>query len=1415
MAIRTTRRQTFSVNYKLKNLRENVTTIAEFNGISDDRNEVVVNQQTFSDAQNVFVDEDSVLLSRPPLKFNDNDANIIKEWRFGKYAIRSYRHFIEIDDACNPILDEEGNFKYIDKIDNLIVNGKYLKVSFNVADIESIYVSPYIKLSSLPTPSKVGYNFYGWYTDEECTERFDINLPIIHDVLLYAKFVLSTYIVILDDNYEGGERREFKLNYKEFYPYSNNERNGYYFDGWYTDKECTERFQFFHLEDDKPILKTVDENITLYAKWVTSKTGYYTVIFQENNGTPVSPQFITPGDLVIEPTGLNISVREGYTFVAWYLNSTFRTKYTFKTAPTSNLTLYARWSQNTYRVSFMNEGVVYKNVSVKYDNIVAAPDTPTKDGYVFGGWYADEDYTIPFDFDEPIKGNLTLYAKWIADESQVSLFNDNTDKDFYIGSLISLVCYNQELYNNETEGRYNVYNYLYPIIIDSDTDDNSLREQLTNLPKITAIEIEDKILFWVAGYDFICLNMAGQYDEESGFTKPYFENAAKYLYIPDKTLIVNGFESDIEAENFLTTAYKRRYLYNTESEVDFTSLKDETVGVTLIDKENNEKFLYDIKVDDNIDIRLLYPRNTLKISENQIYKAEVINKNIVLIRYTLYNKIDSLEGDTYYFNVPEVIKDSIQLNNDMTVWNNLSSPLSDIRSLYFSGDGFSIVTLDLGIMAYPFLDSGSNLELQRWNLISYTGTSSYFNDDTSYVYIDYETRDDVFKIFLKGKFDGKDIECDLNEIIDGITFQSYRWHKLFFKVPEIRTFKDIDLGPLVIIGGISKSPDTDCICVIQLYKKDDLWQSYTAAFISHIGDNIIEVNDIEYINSYVIDGTTTDVSILNYEIANNTISADIVFAGCRLTTRAAGRWLIGSIQRLHFNFNGYTSSLTSRSIYWDKNIIIYLGSEAQLHDELNIDRETQPYICNKNNGKVLSSYSIFDEDNKIIDYPFSTDKDNKVIPLWFENKDIYLIYDNQLWTNVLGTDYSIYIDKYENLIDGKLTISKNIPDCSERLKDYYFGISTRQDGYNRLEVSQAKRDEKNNFLLYLPISNEQRFGSKITNICHLADDTLGIFTENEIYYISLVTVNDQLVAKIPVKSKLVIGCKDGSDVKISVNGQSILMMTQRGIVALTSQDFVATTDRVITYLSDNIQGDYDKFYNEVVMNVFAGSIKPMIKITNYRYWTMFYKYMDRTILIYDVRNGAWWKWKTPYPIKQILATDDLTILMHIDYPLNFDVNNVSYESVQGVAYLLADRVFELYGDDVLVDTVTGSYDFTGEAYEYVNPMIDWYICSQKLHFGQINNYKTIKSLNISANGDDVFTAKLSTKVYRDLYHPQTSQVIEVKINDLRTFIYRTNLMHLMNFQYMLENDKRTKLVDQQQLALNAISIKYEIKEMIR
>ena len=53
--------------------------------------------------------------------------------------------------------------------------------------------------------------------------------------------------------------------------------------------------------------------------------------------------------------------------------------------------------------------------TVERNGAVSEPAKPTREGYVFGGWFTDKGCTQAYDFDSRVTKNITLYAKWTED----------------------------------------------------------------------------------------------------------------------------------------------------------------------------------------------------------------------------------------------------------------------------------------------------------------------------------------------------------------------------------------------------------------------------------------------------------------------------------------------------------------------------------------------------------------------------------------------------------------------------------------------------------------------------------------------------------------------------------------------------------------------------------------------------------------------------------------------------------------------------------------------------------------------------------------------------------------------------------------------------------------------------------------
>lgn len=68
-------------------------------------------------------------------------------------------------------------------------------------------------------------------------------------------------------------------------------------------------------------------------------------------------------------------------------------------------------------LTFEVDGEAYATVTTEGQEAVQMPKNPTKEGYLFDGWYWDKDiWEKPFTekslLDTPIKKNTTVYVKW-------------------------------------------------------------------------------------------------------------------------------------------------------------------------------------------------------------------------------------------------------------------------------------------------------------------------------------------------------------------------------------------------------------------------------------------------------------------------------------------------------------------------------------------------------------------------------------------------------------------------------------------------------------------------------------------------------------------------------------------------------------------------------------------------------------------------------------------------------------------------------------------------------------------------------------------------------------------------------------------------------------------------------------------
>lgn len=175
--------------------------------------------------------------------------------------------------------------------------------------------------------------------------------------------------------------------------------------------------------------------ITLYAKW-TGNTSTVTFNANDGSGSPAtSTQSISNG--VATALTANAFTRTGYTFAGWNsLANGTGTNYTNQQSVTltGNLTLYAKWTANTYTVTYTynnaDGGTRPATDSFTVGGAAVTLPTPTHTGYTFAGWYGEIGLSTLIGnagASYSPTANVTIYAKWTANNNTV------TFKSNYVG----------------------------------------------------------------------------------------------------------------------------------------------------------------------------------------------------------------------------------------------------------------------------------------------------------------------------------------------------------------------------------------------------------------------------------------------------------------------------------------------------------------------------------------------------------------------------------------------------------------------------------------------------------------------------------------------------------------------------------------------------------------------------------------------------------------------------------------------------------------------------------------------------------------------------------------------------------------------------------------------------------------------
>jgi uncharacterized repeat protein (TIGR02543 family) len=275
---------------------------------------------------------------------------------------------------------------------------------------------------TLPTPTRTGYTFAGWWTAKDTGGKEVTATTVCYasgNYTLYARWKAGqTYTVTLNPNGGTCGTSIKTVTYGQAYgtmPVP--KRTGYTFAGWWTAKDSGGK---------KVTASTIcyaSGNYTLYARW----TEGYTMTFDPNGGT-VSPttKVVKYGQ---QYGTLPTPTRAGYTFTGWWTAKADGGKKVVSTTvcyASAGYTLYARWTPRKFVITLDPNGgeCATKTKTVTYGQAYGTMPVPsTRTGYTFAGWYTAKTggkkvtaSTVCY-----ASGNYTLYARWTPKTYTVTL----------------------------------------------------------------------------------------------------------------------------------------------------------------------------------------------------------------------------------------------------------------------------------------------------------------------------------------------------------------------------------------------------------------------------------------------------------------------------------------------------------------------------------------------------------------------------------------------------------------------------------------------------------------------------------------------------------------------------------------------------------------------------------------------------------------------------------------------------------------------------------------------------------------------------------------------------------------------------------------------------------------------------------
>ncbi|MBO7125668.1 MAG: InlB B-repeat-containing protein, partial [Bacteroidales bacterium] len=307
-----------------------------------------------------------------------------------------------------------------------------------LASAQNVTSYTYATTVTLPTPTKVGYTFSGWYANSSFTgSRINsISSTDIGNKQYWAKWTVNTYYILYNGSGNtSGSMTKTTCTYNVGTTLTKNAfvKTGYTFQGWATSATATSAAY----TDEQSIINLTAENganINLYALWNANQ---YTISLDQQDATVNGTTQITVF-FDAQPQSIQPPTKIGYGFDGFFTQPYGEGEQYYTSAGNplitaykvaENLELYAKWTARDYIITYNNEGgtITTENyvTTYTYGTMVTLPSIE-RNGCTFGGWFTNQNCegAAVTEIEASEYGDKVFYAKWTPITYDVAL-NEN------------------------------------------------------------------------------------------------------------------------------------------------------------------------------------------------------------------------------------------------------------------------------------------------------------------------------------------------------------------------------------------------------------------------------------------------------------------------------------------------------------------------------------------------------------------------------------------------------------------------------------------------------------------------------------------------------------------------------------------------------------------------------------------------------------------------------------------------------------------------------------------------------------------------------------------------------------------------------------------------------------------------------